>query len=333
MRLSHYCFVLLTFGAMSVDMANAWWSTGHRIIANITYDRLPEKDRAEVVRVLRQHPRFDEDFLASMPMDIRKGDVALQDRWIFLHASVWPDQIRRKKPWDHPTWHYVNQPYFLTDLDRKALQNNLDWNVSPKLPDVAYNDDPQDLNVIQALKLIQNRLRDKSISNARKAVYYCWLLHLVGDIHQPMHSTSLVSRGRFNSSGGDRGGNLIRTKQRKNLHALWDSLPGDDTTLNDVRGKAKSIIDNKEINESADKAKNSLEVTTWVAESHDLAKKHVYCDSILAEVKSKDAMPELDLAAITLTEEYLRNAGTISQRRLAEAGFRLATIIDSIIVE
>ena len=82
---------------------------------------------------------------------------------------------------------------------------------------------PNEYNVLKAIQDCQAVIKS-NVGAEAKAVAYCWLMHLVGDIHQPLHFTALFSQDRFPQ--GDRGGNDIPLTQGRNLHALWDNLLG-----------------------------------------------------------------------------------------------------------
>ncbi len=71
-----------------------------------------------------------------------------------------------------------------------------------------------------------------------KAVYFCWLLHLIGDLHQPLHSSAACfSAKRFRE--GDLGRERDqRLPTRGNLHGRWDGMLGNDYLLNDIRRRA-----------------------------------------------------------------------------------------------
>src|SRR6202021_3878931 len=86
-------------------------------------------------------------------------------------------------------------------------------------------------NIVEALTKNVADLKDPKVSASDKAVALCWILHLCGDIHQPLHATELFSP-QFPT--GDQGGNqfiILRdppyADSRANLHFVWDSLPGD----------------------------------------------------------------------------------------------------------
>lgn len=327
----HVVLVAILITLLTGTTADAWWSGGHRVIANIAYDRLSPEVRAEIVALLKKTPRFAQEFEKRMPKDLAEKD---KDRWIFLQASIWPDLVRWVEPHDRPTWHYVNQPIFLTELDEKALKSELKTNVRrelPKdLPNVAVPTTP--LNVIQAIKLCRLKLIDPKLDDRTRATYYCWLLHLIGDLHQPMHSAGLFSRARFNDLSGDKGGNAIPVKLTKtrNLHALWDSLLGDDISLNDVRGRAAKLVSDPKLREVGEKASKDLKVNTWSEESHELAKSFTYDPLVLREVMKKESTPKEKLEPVVLPKGYLKGAGEHAQRRGVQAGYRLAAVLEEI---
>src|SRR5579859_3501714 len=77
--------------ALVTAKALAWNPAGHMAIASIAYDRLTVERRAELIGILRQHPRFKEDFSSAMPAGL---DAQQQERWLFMRASIWPDLAR-----------------------------------------------------------------------------------------------------------------------------------------------------------------------------------------------------------------------------------------------
>jgi hypothetical protein len=215
-------FLALTFVAVP---ALAWNDAGHRIIAMVAYRQLEEDTRTAVLELLRKHERFDEDFTNRMPKAISSADQEQKDRWIFAQAAIWPDLARGfrgddKKRFHHGTWHYINLPLFLSDEDATAIGNppvNLsrEWWSGMR---------SRKMNLMQALAKCKARLTRPQTSKREKALHLCWLFHLVGDLHQPMHSTALFSQDRFPE--GDKGGNSIPLVRGRNLHSLWDGLLG-----------------------------------------------------------------------------------------------------------
>jgi hypothetical protein len=312
------------------QFVHGWSAGGHKVIASIAYDRLDADIRGRVVKTLRAHEDFEARFAMRMPEALRKGDVADQDRWIFMQASVWPDLIRSNPKYDHPTWHYINVPLFLSPLDKTALQDTIKPNLNMDTPDEMESDKMGKLNCVQAFKHCVAQLSNPKVPAEAKAIYYCWILHIGGDIHQPCHSTSLISRGRFNGSEGDRGGNGIKIKQGSNLHSYWDGLLGGDQPLTALRGRAKEALDSAENIRAAEKAIEKLSIEDWVKESHALAKEQVYCKAILDEVTAREADSMKPLQKVDLPAEYRQEAGKLALRRVAEAGYRLAETIKKV---
>jgi hypothetical protein len=315
---------------LSPGRAAGWGPGGHRVVANIAYDQLDPGTRSGIVKVLRKHEDFDKRFDAKMPQDIRNGNAEDRDRWIFLQAAIWPDLIRMVPKYHKETWHFMNVPYYLSALDKAALQDVIKPNVSFTLPNPLTPAAHDHLNGAQAFKLCVRTLTDADTTDEEKAVSYCWLLHIAGDLHQPLHSTALVTRGRFHTSEGDRGGNGIKIKQGRNLHSFWDGLLGGEQTLNDIRGRAADILGSAELKKAAEKAAGTLAVEVWVQESNRLAKDFVYDKLILDEVAAREADATMPLHKVDLPLEYRQKAGRLAQQRVAEAGYRLAEILKQV---
>lgn len=74
---------------------------------------------------------------------------------------------------------------------------------------------------------------------SERAIAQCWIVHLVADAHQPCHAGSLYVEDVFPE--GDRGGHEIKTKQSKNLHALWDGLLGPKWDEGDLDRRAREM--------------------------------------------------------------------------------------------
>jgi hypothetical protein len=115
-------------------------------------------------------------------------------------ASNWGDFIKSDPAYKYlDVWHYANFP---ANLDYSGLQTFLQQDTAPN----AYN----------RLKFIAGELKRKDLPQEKKVMYLRMVIHLVGDIHQPMHT------GRKE----DLGGNLIKLQwfgEPSNLHRLWDS--------------------------------------------------------------------------------------------------------------
>jgi hypothetical protein len=285
------------------NFAWAWNALGHKVVCEIAWQQLSEARRKEIVDVLQRHPRFGEDFVSKMP------DVDPADQWIFQHAGTWPDLARgirgpEREKYDKPIWHYVNFPLTIDGFPapKKNLSRNPEDNKS-----IAWN-------VLQATEHCLAVVRSDAPPSQR-AIAYSWLFHLVGDLHQPLHSTALFCE-RFPS--GDRGGNSIKLAKGDNLHSLWDNLLGRAHQLNDVRREVAQLKRHPELW----KVDTSGTLADWTAESHELAKGFAYSPDVLDAIRQPDS-----LLPLQLPESYYREAGEHARARIVAAGLRLAVLL------
>jgi S1/P1 Nuclease len=272
----------------------AWNGLGHKVVAEIAWQQLDEPTRQRIIDTLRRHPRFAEDFQKKMPADVGTADQSVQDHWVFQQAAEWPD-IARKTEYDLPAWHYINLPLFL-DGERP-----LTFNLSPEYPAAI---DKADGNVVQATKACVADIANPDGATDERALAYSWLLHLVGDIHQPLHTTTLVSNY---FPKGDEGGNKIPTVQGHNLHSLWDDLLGTRSQMRDVDREVAKLKEQPALWN----VDTRLNINGWAAESNEAAKSMVYEPAILQTVR--DATPGVKLEPISLSTEYLKAAGQLAR--------------------
>jgi hypothetical protein len=259
--------------------------------------------RTQIADTLKRHPRFAEDFAPEMPAE----DT---DRWIFWQAGFWPD-IARDIPEDvrpqfnHPTWHYVNHALFLGPVRRVNL------NLSTILAGPREN-----WNLYQSTQHNLDVLRSDAPPQ-EKALAYCWVCHLVGDMHLPLHCVTLVC-DRFPT--GDKGGSILKVLSEKDeLHGLWDCLLGDDHDRTAVLAAYQKLKANPEL-WNVDTSGNFKD---WMLESRELAESLTYSPEILAAIEQSR-----DNAPIPLSEDYLKRAGAAARARVVAAGLRLAAVLE-----
>ena len=164
----------------------------------------------------------------------------------------------------------------------------------------------------------------KAGTDEEKAVYTTWLFHLVGDIHQPLHCTSVFSE-RFPQ--GDKGGNLALVRPRTgttNLHSLWDGLPGRGTTAGDI-GMAVAEVE-RAVKDRADDIQKELSehrtFESWGREGWELCKHAVYLDGQLKVAVRGGGRAVRD--APEVPADYLAASGRVARVQLGKAGIRLA---------
>ncbi|MBC7821644.1 MAG: S1/P1 nuclease [Planctomycetaceae bacterium] len=295
----------------------AWHEPGHHIIALLAYDLLNREEQRQLQAILRDHPRFAEDFVPSaVPSSPEENE-----RWLIGRAGYWPDVARSQPAYNRPTWHY-QLGATLTIGDPQGVPQN----PGPAPADASL--ETQELHIAQAVEVCRLVLRDKTRSTSDRAIAICWLAHLVGDAHQPCHAGSLYVAGAFPE--GDRGANSIPTKQSKNLHALWDGLLGSQYDAGDIRRRCEVIRTDATkwtAAEASAKKENGLNPLTWLAESSEVGRRHVYTPEVLEPVQAVSRGLTTTVATVDLSDDYLTTAGDIARKRAAFAGHRLALIL------
>ena len=122
----------------------------------------------------------------------------------FVNSSVWLDSIRWQTH-EYDAMHYIDIPFSTDGTPLPALQP---------------------VNAVWAVERSSRVLSDPNASAAEKGVALRILVHVVGDIHQPLHAATRVSRAY---PDGDHGGNFVKLRKNKianNLHAYWDKGAG-----------------------------------------------------------------------------------------------------------
>jgi hypothetical protein len=288
--------LLIVFLLLSRELSLAWSSPGHMTIAAIAYRELSDSQKQAVTELLKHHPDY-EKWKQSWQINIPDFDL---DTFIFMRASTWPDEIRRKgNPYDHPEWHYIDYP-----LEPPAFPDN----PSPfPTNDILYG-------ISQSEKMI----RDTNSSPEARAAYFSWLIHLVGDIHQPLHCSTLVNTN-YAAPAGDRGGNNFYVRPAEapvNLHSVWDRALGGTVNPRTQLNYAIQISTEQPRASLPELSKDKTPVA-WSKESRAIAIESGYLRGKLAGSTQRDSAP-------ALPEGYTKSMKTIAEKQAALAGYRLA---------
>src|SRR5262249_22225488 len=161
-----------------------------------------------------------------------------------------------------------------------------------------------------------------------------WLLHLVVDIHQPLHCTAVFSE-RFPE--GDRGGNLALVRIQSsptNLHSFWDRLLGSGTTAGDI-GKDVQEIEKVLDEKAADIGKeleNDQTFESWAREGLAMSKRVVYLNGEL-KVAVGGGRGGRDADVPEAPAEYAASCGRVAPVQVGKAGLRLADQIKKLFPE
>ncbi len=311
----------------------AWDAAAHRLSALITYENLLPSRREALLAILQQHPRYAEDFQAQMPAATRAGSTSAQARWLLGQAAVWPDLARSlpehdRRHYNHPDWHWIDGRWLRPARDLSAqsaaMQGNVYVDMSP-LPPIQSSGTGavpplnQIDNMMLALDYSLATLQDNSVLMSERAIALCWVMHLVGDIHQPLHAGSLLSPRIFPQ--GDGGGNAIVT-QNDNLHATWDQALRQrplSTTMRQLLRQADRLADSTAV--------LNTDSNHWLQESRELLQSSVYTDEMIEAVLHSERTGAA-LPRFTLDQSYQQQMRQIAEQRLMLAGLRLARVLD-----
>lgn len=306
--------------------ALAWNPTGHALVVQTAYNNLTVPAWQAFIALLKQHPRFKTDFLDQIPAAVANGSSADREQWLFRQSGPWPDRARQYGWWlryrfNAPQWHFINYPIGVEGAGVEPAQGvpKRGW----------WGRLSRDMNAVQAAQAHVAIARDASQSAADRVLSLTWLCLIVGDLHQPLHTTTLFTAKRFRD--GDRGGNKILIAGQggiRNLHALWDGLAGRGNNNRTLKRRAEEL--EARFTASAFPASHSTDVEVWVQESVFLSRNRAYETAILNHVNSHE-QTRGTLPPLQATEDYIDMAREVVERRIALAGYRLAAVLSDVL--
>jgi hypothetical protein len=282
--------VLALFGVLVCRPALAWYKEGHKIVAIIAADNLGPAARSHVAQIL------------DVPANKRSIEEAM------AAVSNRPDNEFRQEDRSTAAWHFIdicmqdNQ----TELGARCPGGNC---VTAKIDEYAW------------------RLRRQDYDKWGAAGDLAFLIHFVGDIHQPLHAANNADRG-----GTCQAVNVEPAEE--NLHYAWDDavVVNLEQQLGTHVPQATARKLEAHYPERADSftwQRGTSQQIAW--ETHELADRDVY--GALGIPERPCEMQTCDPAtrtAITLSPAYMKRAGDIAGHQLAKAGYRLAVLLNQI---
>lgn len=271
---TRFSAVALLTSLLAASSAFGWGGEGHQLTALIAEAHLTPAARENVDVLLGKDK-------AGQQVQISDAEVA-----------NWADRVRREREGSGP-YHYVDIPIGAGRYDAARDGNKGD-------------------NVIDKITSFAAVLADASKPAAEREEALRWVVHLVGDLHQPLHC---AERDK------DRGGNAVlcflldQKGKASNLHSVWDT------------GLLRLIIAKRriaDVAEELDKKITPREMQTWsrgtptdwANESHAVAAKVVY-----AGIPTDGPPPRLD-------QKYVDRANPVLTEQIEKGGIRLATILN-----
>lgn len=335
LRIAAYILAALTGNVIwAAGPAVAWNSSGHMIIALAAYDQMKDSAKAAAIELLHAHPRYQDHFERMMPREVRGMPTKEKDAWAFAHASTWPDVVRQPnrgvtradvRDFSRPEWHYIDIPIYLNAQEAIDLRPQVATFKLQRDPPPGH--DVEAMNVIQAVKNSSRIVADNEADLADRSVHLCWLLHLIGDSHQPLHSSALFTTHRFRK--GDRGGNDMSIEHNYTLHSFWDSQISTDTPYETIRVLARDLTLNHELMTAVARDTTSLDIGDWIDEGHELAKEYVYTEFVVQKVAAAEGHPRL--GDLHPPPSYITNAEQIAERRAVQSAYRTARLLEQLI--
>lgn len=298
-----------------------WGPIGHMTVAYVAYQQLSPAAKARVRELLKLNPDY-----ANWEKQIPEGTAAEdRDQFLFMMAATWADDIKGEPQFSddgtdggntpdgaasaqntgysdllrHKYWHFIDTPF---SPDKTAL---------PPIPV------PNAQTQVVAFRAVLSSTQPDEL----KSYDLVWLLHLVGDIHQPLHTITRVTQAH---PKGDAGGGLVKLfgDAAFHLHSYWDDLPGSDCKFcaDKLHCANRAVVLAKTLQRVSAKVAANVDVAAWVREGFEYAQLKVYRSPIGTADQAYTIVP---------SSTYENDAYRLANIRIAVAGARLAHILNT----
>jgi hypothetical protein len=287
----------------------AWHDTGHMLVAQIAYLNLSPAAKARVDKLLIA-PQGRRPLIHLCATYYTPACEKIYDP---VTIAVWMDDFKGDSLNDeYENWHYINYRPFFDGI--------------PVRPEVG----PEPTNILDRINWCINTLRKGTGRDKTDAETLGFLYHLVGDVHQPLHT---ITRYSAKNPDGDAGGNGFAVQMPpeariRNLHAFWDAAGGrfgfeSPRRPLDASARARLLAQAEEIMkanpaERLAASARELEPLRWIEESNTIGRQFAYAGTREGEAPSA---------------AYTAEAQKISGERIALAGYRLAQLLNMLFVE
>ena len=213
-------------------------------------------------------------------------------------AANWPDEMKSAPT---PFWQKTASPWHYVTLNG-----------------VVYDHAPSEGDALEALDRFSATLRDPNASREEKQLALRFIVHLVGDLHQPLHVGKCC----------DRGGNEVKVKwfgRDLNLHSIWDTtlLEEQQLSFTEYSARLQRHIGNDDVIAWWD-----INPRDWISESAQI-RETIYPATPPKGAKGKKGEPEVP----ELSYAYIYKFTPVMEDRLSRAGVRLAAYLNAIYAE
>ncbi len=281
-RTLHHCALALALPALCAasNVAYAWGSEGHRVTALVANELITPKTRLRLNQIIDNGGSPDGLSDIALYMDINRKELS-------------------EKISGSEKWHYDNQPVCKT-LTYEQYCPKGDC-ASAKIPDIF------------------RQLKDPATPKEDRVQALRFLVHMVGDIHQPLHA----------ADDGDLGGNLKfvlipESDQGRRLHGVWDT----DIVKRALRGTSESDYAKELVKKYREQIGTwqSGDVRSWMNESHSLSKLVTYAS--LPNFECGKEWASTIVTPVQLSEWYMTAAADAVPAQLTKAGARIAWMLN-----
>ncbi|WP_353472219.1 S1/P1 nuclease [Salipiger sp. H15] len=322
--------------------ARAWDHPGHMLTAAIAYNEIA-RTRPELIDrialMLLKHPDPASFWVAATEVSGKE-----RGRRMFIEAARWPDDAKWTI-YDHPTYHSARFSIVAEDAPPEARALVASRNGAP-LGDA-----------IEAATLFAKEMANPEANPDERALSLSWFMHIVGDIHQPLHVTDLVNA---EYPTGNAAGTMSYVwdplkDTAMPLHILWDSNALRSTRIEDIDRSAAELVakfPRADFPQLGPPTK-SPDFRAWALESHQIAIDYAYGSGIKTtpdpdRTASSDRlvgnMVKYILEGVSpikeapkVPQDYWEQLQQIAQAQITLAGYRIADVIiaaaDSLMVE
>jgi hypothetical protein len=300
-------FLATAFGAM--DAARAFGDEGHEVVALVARAQLTPRAAAEADRLLKLDPSAFEMRDGGTTSDSWERQATWADyyRDSQRRAGALPEQIHSY------AWHFVD-----IELNGGTLESAC-FAFPKGAPGTPASQGPDPDCIVNKIEQFSAELASPEVPDAEKAIALKFLMHFVGDIHQPLHAADNLDHG-----GNSETATVGATKLA--LHAHWD------TTFVTLIGAAagQSQSDPKAVVAAlgtptptqAAQWSGPANPRAWALESYALAQSYVY-GPLPAPTKSGSTN------VYALSAAYVKNATAVTANQLLKAGYRLAALLNT----
>jgi hypothetical protein len=294
---------------LAVQPGWGWGRDGHRLVAKIAALKLNAPVRAKLAVIFNVKDDELNDAMAD--------------------AATWPDEINKKTTGSRD-WHFIDVPV-TSPFSLEGLCGADGDCVTFRIKDFA-----ELLRTNQpGFHLLTKPKPFRPVASQEVA----FLIHFVGDIHQPLHS----------ATNGDRGGNCVNlaepiehsdaSQATTELHALWDvdtvlavysdlDTLNPDRTVSDEDHVAADLF--ADYQKAAPGAWEKAGIEDWAKESNDLAKSNIYQKLSIPAHTAAAGQCATGIDPVTIDDDYLDANVNITEQQLTRAGVRLANLLNDI---